>query len=112
LISWGAIGARTTESQTHRELASGLSCPVGFTIVIGFALATTQNNMAIWITRSRISINHAFFVNRYTTSGNPNCHVILITQRVGMILKNCSKLSQNPFRKEIYRLLIFKYFIA
>ena len=30
LISWGAIGARTTESQTHRELASGLSCPVGF----------------------------------------------------------------------------------
>ncbi|MCB1708071.1 MAG: 3-deoxy-7-phosphoheptulonate synthase, partial [Halioglobus sp.] len=30
LVSWGAIGARTTESQTHRELASGLSCPVGF----------------------------------------------------------------------------------
>lgn len=78
LISWGAIGARTTESQTHRELASGLSCPVGFkngtdgNIKIAIdAVISANNPHMFW------SINKKGIVNRYTTSGNPNCHIIL-----------------------------------
>lgn len=78
LISWGAIGARTTESQTHRELASGLSCPVGFKngtsgntkIAIDAIISASMSHM-FW------SINKKGMVNRYTTSGNPNCHIIL-----------------------------------
>lgn len=78
LISWGAIGARTTESQTHRELASGLSCSVGFkngtdgcTQVAIDAVISASNSHMFW------SINKKGRVNRYTTSGNPNCHIIL-----------------------------------
>ncbi len=78
LISWGAIGARTTESQTHRELASGLSCPVGFKngtngnikIAIDAIICASSPHM-FW------SINKKGIANRYTTSGNPNCHIIL-----------------------------------
>ncbi len=78
LISWGAIGARTTESQTHRELASGLSCPVGFkngtdggAQVAIDAVISANNPHMFW------SINKKGMINRYTTSGNPNCHIIL-----------------------------------
>lgn len=78
LISWGAIGARTTESQTHRELASGLSCPVGFKngtdggvqVAIDAVISASSPHM-FW------SINKKGMINRYTTSGNPNCHVVL-----------------------------------
>ncbi|WXU00606.1 MAG: Phospho-2-dehydro-3-deoxyheptonate aldolase, Phe-sensitive [Catillopecten margaritatus gill symbiont] len=78
LISWGAIGARTTESQTHRELASGLSCPVGFKngtdggvqVAIDAVVSAGSSHM-FW------SINKKGMINRYTTAGNPNCHVIL-----------------------------------
>ncbi len=78
LISWGAIGARTTQSQTHRELASGLSCPVGFKngtdgnaqIAIDAIISAASSHM-FW------SINKKGLANRYTTTGNPNCHVIL-----------------------------------
>ncbi|CAC9598409.1 2-keto-3-deoxy-D-arabino-heptulosonate-7-phosphate synthase I alpha (EC 2.5.1.54) [uncultured Gammaproteobacteria bacterium] len=78
LISWGAIGARTTESQTHRELASGLSCPVGFkngtdggAQVAIDAVISAGNPHMFW------SINKKGMINRYTTSGNSNCHIIL-----------------------------------
>ncbi|MBA5249404.1 MAG: 3-deoxy-7-phosphoheptulonate synthase [Gammaproteobacteria bacterium] len=78
LISWGAIGARTTESQTHRELASGLSCPVGFkngtdggAQVAIDAVVSAGNSHMFW------SINKKGMINRYTTAGNPNCHIIL-----------------------------------
>ncbi len=78
LISWGAIGARTTESQTHRELASGLSCPVGFKngtngsikVAIDAVISASSSHM-FW------SVNKKGMVNRYTTSGNSNCHIIL-----------------------------------
>ncbi|KAA0443091.1 MAG: 3-deoxy-7-phosphoheptulonate synthase [Candidatus Thioglobus sp.] len=78
LISWGAIGARTTESQIHRELASGLSCPVGFKngtdggvqVAIDAVVSAAKTHM-FW------SINKKGMINRYTTAGNPNCHVIL-----------------------------------
>jgi 3-deoxy-7-phosphoheptulonate synthase len=78
LISWGAIGARTTESQAHRELASGLSCPVGFKnatdgglqIAIDACLSAAKPHHFMSLTREGRS---AIF----STTGNPDCHVIL-----------------------------------
>ena len=78
LISWGAIGARTTESQVHRELASGLSCPVGFK-------NGTDGNLRIAIDAIRAAgVPHHFLSVTKTghsaivvTGGNPDCHVIL-----------------------------------
>lgn len=78
LISWGAIGARTTESQVHRELASGLSCPVGFKngtdgaikIAIDAIRAASQPHHFLSLTKDGTS---AIFA----TSGNPDCHIIL-----------------------------------
>ncbi len=78
LISWGAIGARTTESQVHRELASGLSCPVGFKngtdgnlkIAIDAIGAASHPHHFLSVTKS----GHSAIVH---TTGNPDCHVIL-----------------------------------
>ncbi|MGZ8347968.1 MAG: 3-deoxy-7-phosphoheptulonate synthase [Allosphingosinicella sp.] len=78
LISWGAIGARTTESQTHRELASGLSCPVGFkngtdgNLRIAFEAmkAASQPHHFLSVTKG----GHSAIV---ATAGNDDCHVIL-----------------------------------
>lgn len=78
LISWGAIGARTTESQVHRELASGLSCPVGFKngtdgnlkIAIDAIGAASHPHHFLSVTKT----GHSAIVH---TSGNPDCHVIL-----------------------------------
>lgn len=78
LISWGAIGARTTESQVHRELSSGLSCPVGFK-------NGTDGNIKIAsdAIRSASSSHHFLSVTKYghsaivETAGNPDCHIIL-----------------------------------
>jgi 3-deoxy-7-phosphoheptulonate synthase len=78
LVSWGAIGARTTESQVHRQLASGLSCPVGFK-------NGTSGNVQIAIEAIlSASQPHTFLGTSETgqasillTSGNPDCHIIL-----------------------------------
>ena len=78
LISWGAIGARTTESQGHRELASGLSCPVGFkngtdgtmTIAVDAMRAAERPHVFLSLTKAGRS---AIF----NTRGNPDTHVIL-----------------------------------
>ena len=78
LVAWGAIGARTTESQVHRELASGLSCPVGFKngtdgnvkIAVDAVQAAAQAHHFLAVTkqgRSAIA----------TTAGNSDCHIIL-----------------------------------
>ena len=78
LVSWGAIGARTTESQVHRELASGLSMPVGFKNGTG---GTIQ--IAVDAVRSAASPHHFLSVTKQglaaivSTRGNPHCHVIL-----------------------------------
>ncbi|HEY7841862.1 MAG TPA: 3-deoxy-7-phosphoheptulonate synthase [Gammaproteobacteria bacterium] len=78
LVSWGAIGARTTESQVHREVASGLSCPVGFK---NGTDGTTQ--IAVDAIRAA-SVPHNFLSLRkegnsaiFITRGNPDCHIIL-----------------------------------
>lgn len=78
LISWGAIGARTTESQVHRELASGLSCPVGFK-------NGTDGNVRIAVDaiRAAASPHHFLSVTKaghsaiVSTNGNEDCHIIL-----------------------------------
>ena len=78
LIAWGAIGARTTESQVHRELASGLSCPVGFKngtdgnvrIAVDAIKAAQSPHHFLSVTKA----GHSAIV---TTLGNEDCHVIL-----------------------------------
>jgi 3-deoxy-7-phosphoheptulonate synthase len=78
VVSWGAIGARTTESQLHRELVSGLSCPTGFK-------NGTSGNVQIAI-EALLSANHPHTFLGHThegqsaifaTTGNPDCHIIL-----------------------------------
>ena len=78
LISWGAIGARTTESQIHRELASGLSCPIGFKnatdgstkIAVDAVVAAQHEHTFMTVTKmGHVAIAH--------TLGNDDCHVIL-----------------------------------
>ena len=78
LVSWGAIGARTTESQVHRELASGLSCPVGFKngtdgnvkIAIDAIKSASQPHHFLSVTKG----GHSAIVR---TGGNEDCHIIL-----------------------------------
>src|SRR3954464_7138135 len=78
LVSWGAIGARTTESQVHRELASGLSVPVGFKngtdgniqIAIDAVQAASHPHQFLSVTKQGLSAIVA-------TRGNPDCHIIL-----------------------------------
>lgn len=78
LVAWGAIGARTTESQVHRELASGLSCPVGF------KNGTDGNvKVAVDAVQAAAHAHHFLAVTKHgqaaiaATSGNHDCHVIL-----------------------------------
>jgi len=78
LVSWGAIGARTTESQIHRELASGLSCPVGFKngtdgnlgIALDAIRSASQPHHFLSVTKG----GHSAIVH---TMGNEDCHAIL-----------------------------------
>lgn len=78
LVSWGAIGARTTESQLHREIASGLSCPVGFK-------NGTDGNLKIAVDAVGASIHPHHFLSQtkdgrsaiFSTTGNEDGHVIL-----------------------------------
>ncbi|CAJ0991069.1 3-deoxy-7-phosphoheptulonate synthase [Pantoea sp. Nvir] len=78
LFSWSAIGARTTESQTHREMASGLSMPVGFKNSTDGSLDTSINAMrAAAMPHRFVGINQAGQVCLLQTQGNPDCHVIL-----------------------------------
>jgi 3-deoxy-7-phosphoheptulonate synthase len=77
-FSWSAIGARTTESQTHREMASGLSMPVGFKNGTDGSLSTAINAMQAASSSHRfMGINRAGQVALLTTQGNPDGHVIL-----------------------------------
>ncbi|WP_048769049.1 3-deoxy-7-phosphoheptulonate synthase AroG [Oligella urethralis] len=78
LVSWGAIGARTTESQVHRELSSGLSCPVGFKngtdgnvkIAVDAVQAASRPHSFLSVTKG----GHSAIVR---TRGNDDCHIIL-----------------------------------
>ena len=78
LVSWGAIGARTTESQVHRELASGLSMPVGFKNGTdgGMQIAVDAVRSAA-SPHSFLSVTKQGLAAIVQTNGNPHCHVIL-----------------------------------
>ncbi len=78
LISWSAIGARTTESQTHRQMASGLSMPLGFKNGTDGSIGTAINAIkAASQTQTFLGINQDALASALTTRGNPNCHLIL-----------------------------------
>ena len=78
LVSWGAIGARTTESQVHRQLASGVSCPVGFK-------NGTSGDVQVAIDAIQSAAHSHTFLGHskhgqsaiFVTTGNPECHIIL-----------------------------------
>jgi 3-deoxy-7-phosphoheptulonate synthase len=78
LVAWGAIGARTTESQIHRQLASGLSCPVGFK-------NSTDGSIQVAVDAIKSAANSHIFLSVtksghsaiFSTSGNDDCHLIL-----------------------------------
>lgn len=78
MISWGAIGARTTESQTHREMASGLSFPVGFKNGTdgGLKVATDAMSAALH-EHSFLGINYEGRSSIVHTRGNPDVHIVL-----------------------------------
>lgn len=77
-VSWGAIGARTTESQIHRQLASGLSCPIGFknstdgTVQVAADAVASASNPHIFLSVTKEGRSAIF-----STAGNQDCHIIL-----------------------------------
>jgi len=78
LVSWGAIGARTTESQLHREMASGLSCPVGFKNgTDGSVKVAVDAVLAARSPHRFLSLTQAGEISIFETAGNEDCHVIL-----------------------------------
>lgn len=104
LISWGAIGARTTESQVHRELASGLSCPVGFkngtdgNIKIAIDAIKSANNSHIFLSPTEQGTTAI-----YRTTGNDDSHLILRGGKVpnydSESVKNClQQLSEQQIK--------------
>ena len=102
LISWGAIGARTTESQSHRELASALSCPVGFkngtggSLEIAFDAIQSANSP-----HHLLSVNKDGGISHFTSLGNDTAHIILRGGKDGPnyskehIEKTCEKLKEK-----------------
>ncbi|HEY0332615.1 MAG TPA: 3-deoxy-7-phosphoheptulonate synthase [Stenotrophomonas sp.] len=78
LVAWGAIGARTTESQVHREMASGMSCPIGFKNGTGGDVKIAADAVS-----AAAHAHHFLAVTKHgqsaiaATAGNPDCHVIL-----------------------------------
>ena len=78
LVSWGAIGARNTESQVHRELASGLSMPIGFkNATDGSVKPAADSCYTAAFEHHFLSINLAGHVIAAETKGNPDCHLVL-----------------------------------
>src|SRR5450631_205262 len=108
LVSWGAIGARTTESQVHRQLVSGLSCPVGFKnatsgdvqIAIEAVLSAAHPHTFLGHTKHGQS---AIFA----TTGNPDCHVILrggrssVNYTAEAVASTCGKLEKAGLKPNI-----------
>jgi len=78
LVTWGAIGARTTESQIHRQLASGLSCPIGFknstdgSVQVAADAVASASNSHIFPSVTKMGRSAIF-----STAGNEDCHIIL-----------------------------------
>jgi 3-deoxy-7-phosphoheptulonate synthase len=108
LVSWGAIGARTTESQVHRQLVSGISCPVGFKngtsgdvkIAVEAILSAASSHTFLGHTKLGQS---AIFV----TTGNPDCHLILrggrdkVNYDARSVAEACAELEKAALRPQV-----------
>ncbi len=108
LVSWGAIGARTTESQIHRELVSGLSCPVGFK-------NATSGNVQIAIEAMLSAAHPHTFLGHskygqsaiFVTGGNPDTHVILrggnkmVNYNADAVAEVCAKLEKCKLKPQV-----------
>ena len=107
LISWGAIGARTTESQVHREVTSGLSCPVGLK-------NGTNGNLDIAVDGIRAAAHSHHFLSLtkegksaiFTTRGNPDCHIILRggkepNYKAANVDETCEKLTNAGLKPQV-----------
>jgi 3-deoxy-7-phosphoheptulonate synthase len=78
LVSWGAIGARTAESQVHRQLVSGVSCPVGFkNATSGDAQVAIDAILSASYSHTFLGHTHHGQSAIFVTTGNPDCHIIL-----------------------------------
>ena len=78
LICWSAVGARTTESQTHRQMASGLSMPLGFKNGTNGSLVAAVNAIkAATQPQTFLGVSPQGIASAVTTKGNPHCHIIL-----------------------------------
>jgi 3-deoxy-7-phosphoheptulonate synthase len=78
LVAWGAIGARTTESQVHRQLVSGVSCPVGFkNATSGDVQVAVDAVLSAAYSHTFLGHTHHGQSAIFVTTGNPDCHVIL-----------------------------------
>lgn len=78
LISWSAVGARTTESQTHRQMASGLSMPLGFKNgTFGHIQPAINAIRAAMQPQTFLGVSEEGVASAVTTKGNPDCHLIL-----------------------------------
>jgi 3-deoxy-7-phosphoheptulonate synthase len=108
LVSWGAIGARTTESQLHRQLVSGLSCPVGFK-------NATSGDVQIAVEAILSAAHQHTFLGHtkhgqsaiFATSGNPDCHVILrggrtkVNYTADAVNETCGQLETAGLRPQV-----------
>ena len=89
LISWTAIGARTTESQTHREMASGLSMPIGFKNGTDGSFSTAINAMqSASKSHHFLGVNDQGYASIVNTTGNPDGHIVLRGGSKGVNFEN------------------------
>ncbi|HMN21921.1 MAG TPA: 3-deoxy-7-phosphoheptulonate synthase [Ottowia sp.] len=107
LVSWGAIGARTTESQSHRQLASGLSCPVGFKNgTDGGVQVAVDAILAAQAPHAFLGLTKMGQAAVFETRGNDDCHVILRGGKVPNyghddVLAACALLGAAGLREQV-----------
>jgi len=107
LIAWGAIGARTTESQSHRQLASGLSCPVGFKNgTDGSIKVAADAILAARAPHAFMGMTKMGMAAIFETRGNDDCHVILRGGKkpnysAADVAANCEALRASGLREQV-----------
>jgi len=107
LIAWGAIGARTTESQSHRQLASGLSCPVGFKNgTDGGVKVASDAVLAAQASHAFMGMTKMGTAAIFETRGNADCHIILRGGKqpnydAASVQSACESLAKSGLREQV-----------
>ncbi len=108
LVAWGAIGARTTESQSHRQLASGLSCPIGFKNgTDGGVQVASDAIVAARASHAFMGMTKMGMAAIFETRGNDDCHVILRGGKSGpnydaaSVAACCASLAKAGLREQV-----------